>query len=171
MISVIINFNEPNEFFIRENLNNILNQTYKNFEVLSNINFDKKEFIQILENNNINPEKISVFQEKNINCIIDNLKSDYFIFKKNEHKWMPNKLKIMKEEFEKHTEEDLEMVYSDCFLCDELENILKETPQLMFKKKPIYLIKKMKDNSFSLNNMFNINSKKIEQKLYLNQVV
>jgi rhamnosyltransferase len=171
MISVIINFNEPNEFFIRENLNNILNQTYKNFEVLANINFDKEEFIQILENNNINPEKISVFQEKNINCIIDNLKSDYFIFKKNEHKWMPNKLKIMKEEFEKHTEEDLEMVYSDCFLCDELENILKETPQLMFKKKPIYLIKKMKDNSFSLNNMFNINSKKIEQKLYLNQVV
>ncbi len=171
MISIIVNFNEPNDFIIRENLNNILNQTYKNFEILANIKFEEQEFINILENNEISLEKISICQEKNINCIIDNLKSDYFIFKKNEHKWMPNKLKIMKEEFEKYTEEYLEMVYSDCFLCDELENILKETPQLMCKKKPIYLIKKMKDNSFSLNNMFNINSKKIEQKLYLNQVI
>jgi hypothetical protein len=171
MISIIVNFNEPNDFIIRENINNILKQTYQDFEILANINFEEEEFIKILENNKITLEKILIFQKKDINCIIENLKGDYFIFKKSEHKWMPDKLKIMKQEFENNIEENLEMVYSDCFLCDELENILKETPQLIFKKKPIYLIKKMKDNSFSLKNMFNTNSKKIEQKLYLNQVV
>lgn len=170
MISIIVNFNEPNDFIIRENINNILKQTYQDFEILANINFEEEEFINILENNEISLEKISICQEKDINCIIESLKGDYFIFKKFEHKWMPDKLKIMKQEFENNIEENLEMVYSDCFLCDELDNILKETPVLIFKKKPAYLIKKMKDNSF-IENMFNINSRKIEKKLYLNQLV
>jgi hypothetical protein len=171
MISIIVNFNEPNDFIIRENINNILKQTYQDFEILANIDFEKEEFIKILENNEISLEKISVYQEKDINCIIENLKGDYFIFKKSEHKWMPDKLKIMKQEFENNIEENLEMVYSDCFLCDELDNIIKETPFSRLKKKPNYLIRKMLDNSFSINNMINTKIKKIEKKLYLNQVV
>lgn len=171
MISIIVNFNEPNDFIIRENINNVLKQTYQDFEILANINFEEEEFINILENDEISLEKISICQEKDINCIIENLKGDYFIFKKSEHKWMPDKLKIMKQEFENNIEENLEMVYSDCFLCDELDNIIKETEILKNKKKPNYLIKKMLDNSFSINNMINTKIKKIEKKLYLNQLV
>lgn len=171
MISIIVNFNEPNDFIIRENINNVLKQTYQDFEILANINFEEEEFINILENNEISLEKISICQEKDINCIIENLKGDYFIFKKSEHKWMPDKLKIMKQEFENNIEENLEMVYSDCFLCDELDNIIKETPFSRLKKKPVYLIRKMKDSSFNIENMFKINSRKIEKKLYLNQLV
>lgn len=171
MISIIVNFNQPNDFIIRENINNILKQTYQDFEILANINFEEEEFIKILENNEINLEKILIFQKKDLNCIIENLKGDYFIFKKSEHKWMPDKLKIMKQEFVNNIEENLEMVYSDCFLCDELDNIIKETEILKNKKKPNYLIRKMLDNSFSINNMINTKIKKIEKKLYLNQVV
>lgn len=171
MISIIVNFNEPNDFIIRENINNVLKQTYQDFEILANINFEEEEFINILENNEISLEKILIFQKKDLNCIIDSIEDEYFILKKFEHKWMPDKLKIMKQEFENNIEENLEMVYSDCFLCDELDNIIKETEILKNKKKPNYLIKKMLDNSFSINNMINIKIKKIEKKLYLNQVV
>lgn len=171
MISIIVNFRELNDFFIRETINNILNQTYKNFEILVNINFEKQDFINILEENDISLEKISIYQEEDVNFIIENfVKGEYIIFKKFEHKWMPDKLKIMKQEFENNTEEELDMVYSDCFFCDELDNIIKENSDLKSVKKPLYLIKKMKNNSFNLENMFKTNIKKIEKKLYLNQV-
>jgi len=169
MISVIINFDKLDDFVIRETLNNVLNQTYKNVEILVNISFSKNDFMDIVKCNDISLDKISIFEEKDIDCIVDDLNGDFFILKRFEHKWMPDMLRMLIEKFD--SEDIVDSIYSDFFFCDELENIIKSKNNKSKSVKPLYLIKKIKDEKFNLDSFLNTNAKKIEKKLYLNQVV
>ena len=107
LVSVIIPFYNE-KFYFDECIQSVLDQSYKNIEIIIINDGSKSEFLQILENvKNKNPDKIFLYHKENggvssaRNLGIQKAKGKYISFIDSDDIWLPNKIeyqiKILKE--------------------------------------------------------------------------
>ena len=98
LVSVIIPFfNE--KFYFEECIQSVLDQSYKNIEIIIINDGSKSEFLQILEKvKNKNPDKILLYHKENggvssaRNLGIQKAKGKYISFIDADDVWLPNKI-------------------------------------------------------------------------------
>ena len=98
LVSVIIPFYNE-EFYFEECIQSVLDQSYKNIEIIIINDGSKSEFLQILENiKNKNPDKILLYHKENggvssaRNLGIQKAKGKYISFIDSDDVWLPNKI-------------------------------------------------------------------------------
>ena len=98
LVSVIIPFYNE-EFYFDECIQSVLDQSYKNIEIIIINDGSKSEFLQILENiKNKNPDKILLYHKENggvssaRNLGIQKANGKYISFLDADDAWLPNKI-------------------------------------------------------------------------------
>ena len=116
LVSVIVTTYNRKEL-LKETLDSILNQTFKNFELIVVDNYSNYNFFSFIEY--FNDERIKPFQNKNNgiiavnrNCGIRKAKGEYIAFCDDDDLWLPQKL----EEQLKHFNDDIVGVGSSSIL-------------------------------------------------------
>lgn len=135
--------------FLKEQIDSILNQTYKNFElIISDDCSTKKEVREVLKEYERKDKRIKLYlQEKNLGCtkefefLLTKSNANYIAFSDHDDIWYPNKieesLKLLKEK-------NVDLVYCDARQIDENGKILHES-YLKYKNMP-----KVKGKNFIL---------------------
>ena len=119
------------EKYLREQLDSILNQTYKNFRLLISDDCSKDSTIEIINEYCKKDKRITLFkQEKNLGIIknfeflMKNVESEFFMFSDQDDIW--NESKVEKS-LNKIEETDSDLVYSDLEVVDEKINTLSNS--------------------------------------------
>lgn len=106
MVSIIITTYNRKELLI-ETINSILNQTYKNFELLIIDNFSNYDFHSLIDN--YKDERIKPYQNHNNGIIainrnfaINKSQGDFIAFCDDDDIWIPTKLEIQMKIFNKY---------------------------------------------------------------------
>jgi hypothetical protein len=144
MISVILNFDKFDEFYVRDSVKNIIEQTYNNLEIIINYNFKEKEdlFYNIIEN--FKDKRIRILNNNNIEKILKECKGSFLTIKDYKDRWLPNKLSIQMESFNDNKE--LKIVTSNLFFCDKLGRIKKIPKESELKESEIMSSALIKNN-------------------------
>ena len=129
--------------YLKDQLDSIINQTYKNIKILiSDDNSTKKEVVELLKEYKKKDKRIELFlQEKNIGFVknfeflLKKSKSPYIMFSDHDDIWYPNKVE---KSIKKLKEENLDMVYCNANQIDKNGKIIRED---YFKYKNVPLIK------------------------------
>lgn len=129
--------------YLKDQLDSIINQTYKNIKILiSDDNSTKKEVVEFLKEYKKKDKRIELFlQEKNIGFVknfeflLKKSKSPYIMFSDHDDIWYPNKVE---KSIKKLKEENLDMVYCNANQIDKNGKIIRED---YFKYKNVPLIK------------------------------
>lgn len=141
-IDVIMTTYNTDITYLKEQIDSILNQTYKNISLLiSDDNSDKKEVIDILKEYEKQDERVKVYiQEENLGYIrnfeflLKQSTSDYIMFSDHDDVWYDNKIE---KSITKLIKEDVDLVYCNAKQIDENGNVIKES---YFKYKNVPLV-------------------------------
>lgn len=129
--------------FLKEQIDSILNQTYKNFElIISDDCSTKKEVREVLKEYEKKDKRIKLyFQEKNLGYtknfefLLKKSSSKYIMFSDHDDIWYKEKVKKSLEKIQK---ENADLIYSNAKQINEKNEIVKED---YFKYKNVPLIK------------------------------
>lgn len=141
------------EKYIAEQIESILNQTYKNFRMLIRDDGSTDQTVQIIEKYKIKyPDKITLIQDnvkcgsavKNFMQLIHYSSSEYVMFSDQDDFWLPDKIQVSLEAMqycEKNNSKDTPvLVYSRCRIVDEnLKEIAHSKKKLSVDKNNITL--------------------------------
>lgn len=121
------------EKFIKEQIDSILNQTYKDFDLILRDDGSKDSTVKIVEeyvNKNLN---IKLIKEENVGFIKSFYKLleiaegyEYYCFADQDDFWENDKLNLLVEELEKADSKTPNLVYSDSDYYDENMNFIKK---------------------------------------------
>ena len=144
------------ERYLKEQLDSILNQTYKDFNlIISDDCSTNKETIQILKEYEKKDERIKVFyQEKNLGSnsnfefLLSKVESKYYMFSDQDDIWINDKVKLCIEAIER---EKVDLVYTDLQVVDKDLNVIDNS----FNKKMGLLSKQKKYTDFRLEYLYN----------------
>ncbi len=143
------------EKFLREQLDSILNQTYKNFNLIISDDGSNDKTLQILKEYKEKDNRVIVYNHKenlgvisNFEFLLEKVNSKYFMFSDQDDVW--NNTKIEKS-LDKLKSENADLVYTDLEIVDEN---LKTIYPSYWKYKKIYskIIKYNNFNALYLNN-------------------
>lgn len=118
-VSVIVTtYNRPE--LVKETIFGVLNQTFKDFELIVVDNFSNYDFLKVIEE--INDDRILPYQNQNDGIIavnrnfgIKKAKGKYIAFCDDDDIWMPNKLeKQLQFLKDKHLEDDFFLIHTNC---------------------------------------------------------
>ena len=116
------------EKYLAEQLDSILNQTYKNFNLIISDDNSKDSTVKILEEYEKKDDRITVFkQEKNLGVIanfeflLSKVESDYFMFSDQDDIWNENKIEVSLNRLQ---ETDSDVVFTDLMVVDDKLNTL-----------------------------------------------
>lgn len=119
------------EKYLKEQLDSILNQTYKDFRLLISDDASKDSTIKILEEYAKKDNRIVLFKQKenlgiirNFEFLMKNVKSEFFMFSDQDDIW--NEAKIEKS-LNKIEETNSDLVYADLEVVDEKMNTLSNS--------------------------------------------
>jgi glycosyltransferase involved in cell wall biosynthesis len=138
------------EKFLREQLDSIYNQTYKNIEVVVCDDCSTDKTVEILEEYRQKYGLIYYINEKNLYCIknfekaISLCKGDFIALSDQDDVWLTEKIEILLEEIP-----DYSLIYSDVKYIDENGNILIESERELFKPEKKSIIRSFKNIPFS----------------------
>lgn len=111
------------EKYIEEQLNSILNQTYKNINILISDDCSKDETLNILQKYANLYSNISVFTheknlgyKKNFEFLLSKVESKYYMLCDQDDIWLPKKIELS---YKKMIEDDADLVYCDLIVVDE----------------------------------------------------
>ena len=139
-IDILLATYNSNIIFLKKQIDSILNQTYKNFNLI--ISDDKStngEVIDLLNEYKNKDKRITLYiQEKNLGYtknfefLLSKSNANYIAFSDHDDIWYINKLerslKVLKEK-------NVDLVYSDCNQIDENDNIIHQS-YLIYKNMP-----------------------------------
>ena len=132
LVSIIMNCHNG-EKFLRQSIQSVLHQSYKNWELIFWDNFsedDSKKIIAKFSDKRIKYFKSTKFNRlyKSRNLAIQNAKGEFISFLDTDDLWQKNKLEKQMNFFSKN--EDFEIVYSNYYIYDES----KKKKFIKFKK-------------------------------------
>lgn len=145
IVSVIVTTYNREEF-LKETIQSILNQTYKDFELIVVDNFSNYDFFKVIEE--FGDSRIRPFQNANNGIIavnrnygISKAKGKYLAFCDDDDLWMPDKLKLQMDILTKYEDRCIVCTNIARFRCD-VKNVI---------------LKKGRDNNVSLNSLLRKN--------------
>lgn len=136
MIVEILMATYNGEKYIAEQIDSIINQTYKNWKLLIRDDGSKDKTLEIIEEYEKKDNRIKVIKDnkgnlgfvKNFEELVKNSKEEYVMFSDQDDYWLENKIEIYVKELNKLSKEILEkplLLHSNSFVCDEKLRILK----------------------------------------------
>ena len=125
------------EKYISEQLDSIINQTYKNWELIIRDDGSKDETVTILNKYEKKDERIKVLRDdkgnlgflKNFEELLYNAKEEFVLFSDQDDFWLKNKLEKFVEKIRNLDEKVLSkplLVHCNSLVCDEKLEIIKE---------------------------------------------
>lgn len=125
------------EEYISEQIDSIIDQTYKNWKLLIRDDGSKDRTLEILKEYEKRDERINVLRDnkgnlgfvKNFEELLKNSSEEFVMFSDQDDCWLENKIEKYIEVLEKLDEEKLRkplLIHSNSFVCDEKLNILKK---------------------------------------------
>ena len=125
------------EKYISEQLDSIINQTYKNWELIIRDDGSKDETVTILNKYEKKDERIKVLRDdkgnlgflKNFEELLYNAKEEFVLFSDQDDFWLKNKLEKFVEKIRDLDEKVLSkplLVHCNSLVCDEKLEIIKE---------------------------------------------
>ena len=143
------------EKYLREQINSILDQDYKNFNLIISDDCSTDTTRNILEEYEKKDNRIKVIYQKNnmgssrnFEFLLSQISSKYYMFSDQDDVWNKDKVKLSLEAIEKN---DVDLVYTDLEVVDEnLKTINKS-----FNKKMNLITKQRKFTDFRLEYLYN----------------
>lgn len=125
------------EKYIEDQINSIINQTYKNWTLLIRDDGSKDKTLDIIKKYEKVDKRIILLRDnknnlgfvKNFEELLKNSKSEFVMFSDQDDYWLENKLEVYSNELNKFSKEELEkplLLHSNSFICDENLKIKKE---------------------------------------------
>lgn len=125
------------EKYIKEQIDSIINQTYKNWKLLIRDDNSKDKTTKILKKYEKKDARIELIKDnkgnlgfvKNFEELIKNSKEKYIMFSDQDDYWLENKLEVYIDKLNKLSKDELEkslLIHSNSFVCDEKLRIIKE---------------------------------------------
>lgn len=121
------------EKYLREQLDSVFNQTYKDFEILVRDDGSTDSTLSILnEYKERYPDKIKITQNSsptgnakdNFFLLIDDADADFVCFCDQDDVWLPEKLEITLEKIKTFPKDQPSLVHTDLYVADEHLNII-----------------------------------------------
>ncbi|MEG0872456.1 MAG: glycosyltransferase family 2 protein [Clostridia bacterium] len=116
------------EMYLKEQLDSILNQTYKNFNLIISDDASEDKTLQILKEYEKNDKRIKLFiQESNLGLIknfeflLTKVESKYYMTSDQDDVWLEDKIKLS---FEKLILDDSDLVFTDLEIVDKNLNTI-----------------------------------------------
>lgn len=124
------------EKYISEQIDSIINQTYKNWRLLIRDDGSKDKTLEILKKYKKKDERINILRDtkgnlgfvKNFEELLKNSSEEFIMFSDQDDYWLENKIEIYINELSKFSEEERKkplLLHSNSFVCDENLNIKK----------------------------------------------
>lgn len=125
------------EKYISEQIDSIINQTYKNWRLLIRDDGSKDKTLEILKKYKKKDERINILRDtkgnlgfvKNFEELLKNSSEEFIMFSDQDDYWLENKIEIYINELSKFSEEERKkplLLHSNSFVCDENLNIKKK---------------------------------------------
>lgn len=125
------------EKYIKEQINSIINQTYKNWKLLIRDDGSKDKTIKIVKEYQKKDDRIKLLEDnkgnlgfvKNFEELIKNSKENYIMFSDQDDYWLENKIEKYVEVIENLDKKESQnplLIHSNSYVCDEKLNVLKE---------------------------------------------
>lgn len=116
------------EKYLKEQLDSILNQTYKNIRIIISDDGSKDSTLEILEEYKNKDERIIVYEQKenlgvvkNIEFLLKKVEAPYYMLSDQDDYWLPNKVE---ESLRKLLSEKADLVFGDLEVVDENLNTM-----------------------------------------------
>ena len=125
------------EKYISEQINSIINQTYKNWKLLIRDDGSKDETLEILKEYEKKDKRINILRDtkgnlgfvKNFEELLRNSSEEFVMFSDQDDYWLENKIELYINELIKLSEIERKnplLLHSNSFICDENLNIKKK---------------------------------------------
>ena len=125
------------EKYLREQIDSILKQTFKDWKLIIRDDGSKDKTIEILNEYEKKDKRIKVLQDnkgnlgvaKNFEELLKNSSGEYVMFSDQDDYWMKNKIEKYIKVLEKLDKENLKnplLIHSNSYVCDKNLNILKK---------------------------------------------
>ena len=125
------------EKYLREQIDSILKQTFKDWKLIMRDDGSKDKTIEILNEYEKKDKRIKVLQDnkgnlgvaKNFEELLKNSSGEYVMFSDQDDYWMENKIEKYLKVLEKLDKENLKnplLIHSNSYVCDKNLNILKK---------------------------------------------
>lgn len=125
------------EKYIKEQIDSIINQTYKNWELLIRDDGSKDKTIKILREYQKRDVRIKLLEDnkgnlgfvKNFEELLKNSYENFVMFSDQDDYWIENKLEIYNNELNKLSKDELKqplLLHSNSFVCNENLKIIKK---------------------------------------------
>lgn len=125
------------EKYVGEQIDSIINQTYRNWILLIRDDNSKDRTLEILKEYEKKDNRIKVIEDKkgnlefvkNFEELLNNSKEDWVMFSDQDDYWLENKLEIYINELNKLLKEEIEeplLLHSNSFVCDDNLEIIKD---------------------------------------------
>ena len=125
------------EKYISEQIDSIINQTYKNWRLLIRDDGSKDKTLEILKKYKKKDERINILRDtkgnlgfvKNFEELLKNSSEEFIMFSDQDDYWLENKIEIYINELSKFSEKERKkplLLHSNSFVCDENLNIKKK---------------------------------------------
>lgn len=141
--------------YLREQLDSILNQEYKNFNLIISDDFSTDSTRDILKEYENKDERIKViYQEKNIGSnanfefLLTQVQSEYYMFSDQDDVWKRDKVRLSIEAIENH---GVDLVYTDLEVVDENLKIINNS----FNRKMRLIRKQRRYQDYRLEYLYN----------------
>ncbi len=142
-VDILLATYETNSKFLKQQIESILNQTYTNIHlIISDDNSKSEELKNILEEIAKNDKRVEIYFQpqnlgyiKNFEFLLAHSKSEYICYSDHDDIWNTDKVE---KELKALKQNNVDMVYCNCMLIDENENILQKN---YFKYKNMPLVK------------------------------
>ena len=120
------------EKYIKEQLDSILNQTYKNIDIVIRDDGSKDNTVKIIESYQKKFSNIKLITGKNLGFIksffelLRLVEADYYAYADQDDVWMPNKIELAVEELNKLDDRKPNMAFGNSDYYDENMNLINE---------------------------------------------
>lgn len=143
------------EKYLKEQIDSILNQTYKNFNLIISDDFSKDGTVDILKEYEKKDSRITLYLQeenlgsnKNFEFLLSKISSDYYMFSDQDDVWHEDKIEICLDEIIK---KNVDLVFTDLEIVDENLNLINKSFNTKMK-----LIKKItRYNDYRLEYLYN----------------
>ena len=119
------------EKFVKEQIESILNQTYKNIRLIISDDCSKDNTVSILKEYEKKDNRVKIYLQpenlgvvKNIEFLLNKVQSNLFMLSDQDDVWLPEKIEKSVETLKK---EDADLVFGDLEVVDENLNIIHES--------------------------------------------
>lgn len=116
------------EKYIKEQIDSILNQTYKNIRLVISDDCSNDNTVDILREYKQKDERIEIYEQqqnlgvvKNIEFLLEQVENNYYMLSDQDDIWLPEKVE---KSFEKLIEDKSDLVFGDLEVVDENLNIM-----------------------------------------------